>query len=206
MQARILIPDFGMGNLHSVERSLHRMNVVPVISSDPAEIKKADKIILPGVGHFKKAMENLKALNLIEELNEAVLIKKKPVLGICLGLQLMTTKSEEGNINGLGWIDASVVKFSVQDTLTYKVPHIGWNKIKFSKKSNLTNNIPDLSEFYFLHSYHLVSNNKEDVLSETNYEYNFTSAIEKNNIWGVQFHPEKSHSMGNTLLNNFISL
>ncbi len=206
MPARILIPDFGMGNLHSVERSLHRMNVVPVVSSDPAEIKKADKIILPGVGHFKKAMENLKSFNLIDELNESVLIKKIPVLGICLGLQLMTTKSEEGNISGLGWIDASVVKFSIQDTLTYKVPHIGWNKILLSKKSNLINNIPDLSEFYFLHSYHLVSDNKEDILGETNYEYNFTSAIEKDNIMGVQFHPEKSYTAGTKLLSNFIAI
>lgn len=206
MPARILIPDFGMGNLHSVEQSLHRMNVVPVVSSDPAEIKKADKIILPGVGHFKKAMENLKALNMIEELNEAVLIKKKPVLGICLGLQLMTTKSEEGNINGLGWIDASVVKFSVENSIKYKVPHIGWNKILLKKKSDILHNIPDFSEFYFLHSYHLLANNKEDLLCETNYEYTYPSAIEKENIFGVQFHPEKSHSVGNTLLNNFIAL
>jgi imidazole glycerol-phosphate synthase subunit HisH len=206
MPARILIPDFGMGNLHSVERSLHRMNVIPVISSDPDEISKADKIILPGVGHFQKAMENLSKLNMVDELNKFVLVKKKPVLGICLGMQLMARTSEEGNAAGLGWIDADVVKFGVMDRLNYKVPHIGWNKIIISKKSGLLKNIDDFSEFYFLHSYHFKSYTVADVLSETNYEYNFPSAIERNNIFGVQYHPEKSHRAGSILLENFINI
>ncbi len=205
MPARILIPDFGMGNLHSVERSLHRMNVIPVVSSNPNEISKADKIILPGVGHFGKAMENLSKLNMKNELNDFVLIKQKPILGICLGMQLMAKTSEEGNVAGLGWIDADVIKFRVKDRLNYKVPHIGWNRIIISKQSSLLKNIDAFSEFYFLHSYHFKSYSIADVLSETNYEYNFPSAIERNNILGVQYHPEKSHKTGLVLLENFIN-
>src|SRR5690349_10281230 len=113
MPIKVLIPDFGMGNLHSVERSLYRMNVTPIVSSDPAEITKADKIILPGVGHFKKAMENLSAANMIEPLNEFAMVQKKPILGICLGMQLMANKSDEGDVAGLKWIDADVIKFKL---------------------------------------------------------------------------------------------
>lgn len=182
------------------------MNVIPVVSSDAGEISKADKIILPGVGHFAKAMENLSKLNMLNELNNFVLIKQKPILGICLGMQLMAKTSEEGNVAGLGWIDVDVIRFRVKDQLKYKVPHIGWNKIIVSKESRLLKNIDGFSEFYFLHSYHLNSYAATDVLSETNYEYNFPSAIERNNIFGVQYHPEKSHKAGSILLENFINL
>jgi imidazole glycerol-phosphate synthase subunit HisH len=205
MKIRVFIPDFGMGNLHSVERSLCRMDVNPVISSDRQEIEKADKIILPGVGHFKKAMENLLNLNMIDSLNEFVLVKKKPILGICLGMQLMANSSEEGNVPGLGWIDGSVTKFNVQDTLKYKIPHTGWNQAFICKESPLLKNIADSSEFYFIHSYHFNSNNKADILTETIYETRFPSSVAKENIFGVQFHPEKSHATGSTILQNFIS-
>ncbi|OFY18583.1 MAG: imidazole glycerol phosphate synthase, glutamine amidotransferase subunit [Bacteroidetes bacterium GWF2_33_38] len=206
MPNNIIIVDYGMGNLHSVKKKLLRLNVNPIISSNPNEIESADKIILPGVGHFQKAMENLQKLNLIDALNEIVLIKQKPILGICLGMQLMANKSEEGNANGLGWIDAEVVKFIVKDTLKYKIPHTGWNQIIKTKDSLLMKNISDLSEFYFVHSYHFLVNNNEDILNETEYEYKFISAIEKNNIFGVQYHPEKSHDDGERLLKNFIEL
>jgi glutamine amidotransferase len=206
MQAQIAIVDYGMGNLNSIRKKLTRLGVSSIISSDPKEIEAADKIILPGVGHFSKAMERLKALNLIDVLNEEVLIKKKPVLGICLGMQLMGNNSEEGNVNGLSWIDAEVVRFKVADTLKFKVPHTGWNQIKILKESLLMKNIPELSEFYFVHSYHLKTNNKDDILNESEFEYRFVSAIEKDNIFGVQYHPEKSHDIGDVLLNNFINL
>lgn len=205
MQPRILIPDFGMGNLHSVERSLARMNVNPIVSSDPREIAKADKIILPGVGHFQTAMKNLSYLKMTDPLNEFVLSKKKPILGICLGMQLMTKSSEEGNIAGLGWIDATVIKFRITDTLKYKIPHIGWNQVMMTKKSSLLKNIPDFSEFYFIHSYHACVIANTDVLTETIYESRFPSAIAKDNIFGVQFHPEKSHQCGAVVLQNFIN-
>lgn len=206
MSKNIIIVDFGMGNLHSIKKKLIRLKVNPIISSNPNEIATADKIILPGVGHFQKAMENLKKLNLIDTLNEFVQIKQKPILGICLGMQLMANKSEEGNVNGLGWIDADVVRFSVQNNLKYKIPHTGWNQIIKNKESLLMKNIPDLSEFYFVHSYHFIANNLSDILNESEYEYKFVSAIEKENIFGVQYHPEKSHDVGELLLNNFVNL
>jgi imidazole glycerol-phosphate synthase subunit HisH len=206
MNQRFIIIDYGMGNLNSVKRKLARLGVDVLISNLPADILKADKLILPGVGHFQKAVENMKELQLLDILNDMVLIKKKPILGICLGMQLMATLSEEGNVEGLGWFDAEVVKFRVKDFLTHKVPHTGWNQIIKNKESQLMNGIPDLSEFYFVHSYHFKCNNPADILNETEYEYVFTSAVEKENIFGVQYHPEKSHDIGEKLLKNFINL
>lgn len=195
-----------MGNLNSVKRKLTLLGINALISNLPSEIAKADKLILPGVGHFQKAVENLKQLQIWDILNVAVLIKKKPILGICLGMQLMAARSEEGNAEGLGWFDADVIKFRVKDNLKYKVPHTGWNQIINSKKSFLMKDVPDLSEFYFVHSYHFKCNNPADILNETDYEYRFTSAVEKENIFGVQYHPEKSHDIGEKLLNNFINM
>lgn len=195
-----------MGNLNSVKRKLARLGIDALISNLSSDISKADKLVLPGVGHFQKAVENIKQLQLWEILNDAVLVKKKPILGICLGMQLMAMHSEEGNVEGLGWFDAEVVKFRVKDFLTHKVPHTGWNQIIKLKESPLMNDIPDLSEFYFVHSYHFRCNNPDDILNETEYEYKFTSAVEKENIFGVQYHPEKSHDIGEKLLKNFIDL
>ena len=207
MPTKIVIVDFGMGNLNSVRLKIAKdKNAVVNISSDSKEIMTADKLILPGVGHFAKAMNNLKEFNLISALNEFVIIKKKPILGICLGMQLMANKSEEGGASGFGWIDSDVVRFGVEDKLKYKIPHCGWNQIIKSKDSCLMNDIPELSEFYFVHSYHLVVKNHSDILNETEYESKFTSAIEKGNIFGVQYHPEKSHDLGEVLLKNFINL
>lgn len=206
MPIKIVIVDYGMGNLNSVKRKLSRLKVNAIISSDADDIKSADKIILPGVGHFKKAMESLNSLGLIDVLNKEILVNKKPILGICLGMQLMSKKSEEGNVEGLGWIDAEIVRFRVKDSLKFKIPHIGWNKIMISKESKLMKSIPDLSEFYFVHSYHLLAKDKNDVLNETEFEYPFVSAIEKGNIFGVQYHPEKSHDIGDVLLENFINI
>lgn len=206
MSREITIIDYGMGNLNSVKRKLGRLGIDALISSLPLGISIADKLILPGVGHFQKAVENIKESRLWEALNEAVLIKKTPILGICLGMQLMAKHSEEGDIDGFGWIDAEVVKFRVKDFLTHKVPHTGWNQIIKLKESPLMKDIPDLSEFYFVHSYHFRCNNPSDILNETEYEYKFTSAVEKENIFGVQYHPEKSHDIGEKLLKNFINL
>ena len=206
MKKTLAIVDYGMGNLNSVKKKLDRLKTTASITSNPKDIIKADKIILVGVGHFAKAMKNIKELNLLDTLNEVAIIKKKPVLGICLGMQLMANDSEEGNSEGLGWLDANVRKMQVDDTLRFKIPHTGWNKITQSKKSHLMKGIPESSEFYFVHSYHLMPNETSNILNETEYCFKFTSAIEKNNIFGVQYHPEKSHDIGEVLLKNFISL
>ena len=206
MKKTLAIIDYGMGNLNSVKKKLDRLKTTASITSNPRDIIKADKIILVGVGHFAKAMKNIKELDLLDALSEVAIIKKKPVLGICLGMQLMAKDSEEGNTEGLGWLDANVRKMQVDDTLKFKIPHTGWNKITQSKKSHLMKGIPESSEFYFVHSYYLRSNETSNILNETEYCFKFTSAIEKDNIFGVQYHPEKSHDVGEVLLKNFISL
>jgi glutamine amidotransferase len=202
----ITIIDYGMGNLNSVKRKLARLGIDALISNLPSDISQADKLILPGVGHFQKAVENLKQLQLWEVLNEAVLIKKKPILGICLGMQLMAKFSEEGNVEGLGWFDAEVVRFRIHDPLKFKVPHTGWNHVTIKKPSQLFDDVNLDSGFYFVHSYHLKCNDSSDILNETVYEYPFVSAIQKDNITGLQYHPEKSHDAGEQLLRNFVKI
>jgi len=202
----VVIVNYGMGNLHSVLKKLRSCGIEAIVSDDYAVIRNASKIILPGVGHFAMAMNNLEKLHLIETLNECVLVKKTPLLGICLGMQLMANQSEEGAVPGLGWFDAQVVKFNVQNALMYKVPHTGWNQICIEKQSPLMTGITDKSEFYFVHSYHWKTDNKSDILNTTDYEYNFISAVEKENIFGVQYHPEKSHDVGEVLFRNFLKI
>lgn len=206
MSAEIAIINYGMGNLHSVYKKLKQVGANPQLVTTKNEILAADKIVLPGVGHFEKAIENLKQLGIYDALNEAVLVKKTPILGICLGMQLMGTESEEGNAKGFGWVESRVVRFNIKNRLKYKVPQTGWNTINISKDSNLLKGIENKSEFYFLHSYHYVDNNPDDILTTTDFEYEFVSAVEKENIFGTQFHPEKSHHNGTQLFKNFIQL
>jgi glutamine amidotransferase len=206
MNDKIVMLDYQMGNIFSIEKILKSLGKTPIVSNKREIILSADKIILPGVGHFSNAMNNLKKMNLIEPLNFFALEKKKPILGICLGMQLMAEKSEEGDANGLGWIDAIVKKFSINNKLNYKVPQMGWNTINIKKESLLMKNIPDNSEFYFIHSYYVDCRNEEDILNTTKYESNFVSATQKNNIFGVQYHPEKSHDSGKQVVKNFLEL
>ena len=206
MVSKIVIVDYGMGNLQSVFRKFSLLGITPVVSKELSTIKTADKLVLPGVGHFGKAIENLKTLGLYDVLNHSVLNKKTPILGICLGMQLMTNLSEEGDVKGFGWVDAKVEKFRINNTLEYKVPHVGWNQVDIKKESRLMTGISNLSEFYFVHSYACKCNHKDDVLNVSNYEIEFDSAFEKDNIFGVQYHPEKSFEVGKTLINNFVLL
>ena len=203
---KIHIVDYGMGNIFSVQKKLLQESVNISVSSLQKDILNADKIILLGVGHFKKAMDNLKELNLIEPLNKFALIQKKPILGICLGMQLMANYSEEGDVSGLGWVDASVKRLKTSNVKKFKIPHIGWNTVRLLKKSALMQNIKPEEEFYFVHSFYMEPNDPRIALNETSYIQNFCSGIEKDNIFGVQYHPEKSHDSGQTLFKNFLSL
>lgn len=203
---KTIIVNYGMGNLNSVLKKVLKINGNAIISESPHEISEASKLILPGVGHFARAVHNLKAFKLWEALNDTVLNRKTPILGICLGLQLMSKHSEEGNMDGFGWFDAEVVHFDIQDRLKHKVPHMGWNNVKANRPSLLFDGIPESQEFYFVHSYLVKSTKEEDILATTEYEYSFVSALEKDNIFGVQFHPEKSHDIGEKMLANFLKL
>ena len=202
----IVIVDYGMGNIRSIERKLQKIGAKVIVSSELEFIKKSEKIILPGVGHFKKATENIRKLGLWDALNEEVIYKKKPILGICLGMQLFAKHSEEGNVEGFSWLDADVVRFNIIDKLRFKIPHIGWNQVIIKKESKLFKNVPDYSFFYFVHSYYMHCNNNGDVLAVSEYEQSFVSAVEKENIFGVQFHPEKSHDLGEIIFKNFMEI
>jgi len=199
----ITIIDYKTGNLGSIQNMLKKIRVESVITSNPEEIGSASKIILPGVGSFDQGMDNLINMKLMDILNKKVLVDKIPVLGICLGMQLMTLKSEEGRLQGLGWIDADTVRFRFDDAAKFKSPHMGWNFIRQHKESRLLKDMVTDSRFYFVHSFYVRSNNPSDILTTTEYEKEFTSSFEKENIIGVQFHPEKSHKFGMALLRNF---
>jgi len=203
----IVIIDFGMGNLGSIFNMLKYLKAEVMISSDISDIENADKLILPGVGAFDNGMNNLRKLDLIPHLEKKVLNQKTPILGICLGMQLFTKKSEEGKSTGLGWIDAETIKFSFQtEKNNLKVPHMGWNSVKIINSKSLFNNMNDDTKFYFVHSYHVMCQNELDILTTTSYGYDFVSAFQSRNIYGVQFHPEKSHRFGMNLFTNFIQM
>ncbi len=202
----IIIVDYGMGNLFSIQKAFKRINVESKITSDSEEIFKANKLLLPGVGHFEKGMENIKKTGMLGLLNKKVLEDKTPILGICLGMQLMTKFSEEGDVEGIGWIDAKTCKFNYYQNKKLKIPHMGWNSVLQKKKSKLFYDISEESLFYFVHSYYVNCERKEDVLATTNYMLEFDSSFEKDNIFATQFHPEKSHQSGLKLLQNFANL
>lgn len=205
MNQNIAIIDYGMGNLRSVEKIFKAQNCEVKITSNPNEISEADKLVLPGVGHFSNGMKNLRERGLIDVLNKKVIEEKAPILGICLGMQLFTNFSEEGDIEGLGWIDAKTKKFEFDFRESFlKTPHVGWNSLRVKKEHDLVDNIWDDDQFYFVHSYFVECANEEDILTQTQYGQVFSSAIQKDNIIGVQFHPEKSHDCGATMIGNFV--
>lgn len=200
----IVIVDYGMGNLQSVKKAFRRIGYEAKVSSSHADILQAEKLILPGVGHFGSGMQKLKNLHLVEVLNKKVLEEGTPFLGICLGMQLLTKHSEEGDAEGLGWFDAKTIRFQLEnESGILRIPHMGWNNIKPAADNGLLNSIPGDALFYFVHSYHVVCSNPEDVLATTEYGIRFVSAIHRKNIAGVQFHPEKSHDHGLRILKNF---
>lgn len=191
-----------MGNLGSVQNMFKRIGVPTEITNDINEIKKAQKLLLPGVGAFGAAMQKIEESGLREILDQKVLEEKIPVLGICLGMQLLSQSSEEGISPGLGWISARTLKFNFTNS-ALKIPHMGWNTVHPVKESRLIENFDNETRFYFVHSYYVKADNAEDVLTTTHYGLDFDSIIQHENIYGAQFHPEKSHKFGMRLLENF---
>lgn len=202
----IAIIDYGMGNLHSVYKAFKRVGAEVRVIDSPSGIEKYDKIVLPGVGDFKKGMINLKSAGFIESIHQQVIENRIPILGICLGMQLLTTYSEEGEVPGLNYIDAKTIHFKnlgIPENL--KIPHIGWNNIINCAPAGLLSDCEN-EMVYFVHSYAVICNNLADVICNTEYGVTFHSGIQKENIFGLQFHPEKSHKAGLRILKNFINL
>ncbi len=202
----VVIVDYGVGNLGSMLNMVKKVGYDGVISGDREEITRARKLILPGVGSFDSGMRNLTERGFVELLSEKVIEKETPVLGVCLGMQLFSAKSEEGLLPGLGWIRAETVAFDKGKLSGRKLPHMGWNTVQAKKESALLRGMPEDARFYFVHSYHLKCYEESDVLLTTQYGYEFAAALERKNIFGTQFHPEKSHRYGMGIIKNFLEL
>ena len=204
----IVILDYGMGNSGSILNMLRKVGGSAIISRKKEDLLKANGIIIPGVGRFDSAMKMLQDFDLIDPLNRIKSEGVVPILGICLGMQLFFKYSSEGCENGLGWIDGEVKKFnfsSCEKGHNLKVPHMGWNSISVNESQNIFKDLDFESRFYFVHSYYVDCENDNDVLTYTNYGRKFVSSFQRENVTGVQFHPEKSHRYGMNLLNNFIN-
>ena len=199
------IIDYGMGNVGSISNMLRKIGVETLISSDAKVLTNAEKLILPGVGSIDQGMNNLSTLGLVEVLQTLVFEKNKPILGICLGMQMLTEFSEEGSKPGLGFIKANTLRFQNLPE-GCAIPHMGWNSVRLIKHNVLFNGLGQDSRFYFAHSYYISCNNLGDVLATTHYGLDFCSAFQSGNVFGVQFHPEKSHKFGMTLLKNYTEL
>lgn len=197
----IAIVDYNMGNLGSIRNMLKKLGFESHITADPQDIAAAERIILPGVGAFDAGMTALETSGLIPVLNDRVHGARVPTLGICLGMQLMTRRSEEGTHAGLGWIDADVIRFPSDENL--KVPHMGWNLVEPAREAPLIADLPPEPRFYFVHSYYARCQRDEDVLLTAQYGLQFHAGFQSGNVMGVQFHPEKSHKYGMRLLQNF---
>lgn len=203
---KIVIIDYGMGNIGSICNMFKYLGTPVIVSSNTHIIETADKLVLPGVGHFDKAMQNINSLGIFDLIRNKALIKKIPILGICLGMQIMCKSSEEGILPGLSLVKAEVKKFKFDDEVRLKIPHMGWNNIEIKKQSGILYNLDNNSRFYFVHSYYVSCENKNEILTLTNYGGNFVSSFQSDNIIGVQFHPEKSHKFGMSIFRNFIEI
>ena len=201
----ITIINYGMGNIASIANMLKYIGVKTVISSDPDTINQAQRIILPGVGSFDQAINNICNIDGLKEvLDHKAKIQKIPVLGICLGMQLLTNYSEEGKLKGFQWIPATTKKFHFSQNL--KIPHMGWNSVSISKEDKILKGLSQNKKYYFVHSYYVEVRHRRNSLMESNYGIKFDSGINEENIYGFQFHPEKSHRYGLELLSNFSKL
>jgi len=200
----IVIINYGIGNLGSIKNMLKKAGVDSLISDQPSDIEQADKLILPGVGAFDYGAIMLRNSGLEPTIRDKVISNHTPILGLCLGMQLFFSTSEEGKESGLGWIKGKVIRFDFKSSKeSYKIPHMGWNTLDIHKKNSLMYGLQDDSRFYFVHSYHVTCEDVIDIIASTNYGYNFPSVIARDNIMGTQFHPEKSHKFGMQLFQNF---
>lgn len=203
MNPRVAIVDYEMGNVFSLKKALERCGALALITRKPDELRGATHLILPGDGAFRTGMENLKRFGLIPILEEEVLKKKKPFLGICIGMQLLAKEGTENGIcEGLGWVKGKIVKLKRH---SLRLPHVGWDDITYKENCHLFSGIPQQADFYFIHSFCFVCEERQDVIASCHYGQSFAAAIEKQNIIGTQFHPEKSQVNGLKLLKNFIS-
>ena len=202
----VAIINYGVGNLTSVLNMFRRIGADAVITADFEEIKKADKILLPGVGHFDSCIKKYNESGLRNLVEEKAFIEKVPVLGICVGAQMMTRGSEEGVEKGFGWVNADTIKFRLADKPELKVPNMGWNELIISNPSSLWSELPEDARFYFTHSFHFNFDKDEMVIGKAVYGYEYAVAFQNGNIYGTQFHPEKSHKFGMKVLSNFAQL
>jgi len=202
--ASVTIVDYGLGNIRSVVNAFEAIDVSVETTKEPAKLLEAERIVLPGVGAFEVGMKNLEKLAFVPALEEVVLKQKKPFLGICLGMQLLADKSfEHGEHKGLGWVKGAVEKLPAEKGI--KIPHVGWNDVKPVANNLLFNELSQEPVFYFVHSYHFACQNNEDVAATCNYGIDFTAALQRENIFATQFHPEKSQRVGLQLLRNFVN-
>ena len=201
------IINYGSGNIRAISNIYNNLKIKNLIINNAYDFDKCNKLILPGVGSFDFVMNKINQSNFLEILNNLVLDKKMDILGICVGMQIFAKNSDEGNLNGLGWINGNVKKI-IKNNFDKKIllPHMGWNEIEISKNDRILKNIEHKSRFYFLHSYAFDIENHNNIIAKTRYHNLFSSIINKNNIYGVQFHPEKSHHYGEQLLKNFAQL
>ena len=202
----VLIPDLGIGNLPSIIRMAERVGASCSVTRDPGELAGADKIIFAGVGAFDHGMTALNDGGWREALETAAIERKVPLIGICLGMQILCKTSEEGKLPGLGWIDADVLRFRQDPAGSLRIPHMGWNTLRICRENPLISPTEEEQRFYFVHSYRVVCRQREDVIAVADYGGEFVAAFQKGNIFGVQFHPEKSHRFGMALLKRFLEL
>ena len=200
----IVILDYDMGNVGSIQNMIRKIGIKDIkISRDPVDVKAADKLILPGVGAFDTGMQKLEEYGLSDLIRHHALVERKPILGICLGMQLLGVSSEEGSLPGLGLVPFYCKRFTLSKDSTLKIPHMGWDRTQVAAQSPLTKGLEEKQRYYYVHSFHVVCDHPENVLMTCNYEYIFAAAVHSDNIYGVQFHPEKSHMYGMKLLKNF---
>jgi len=208
----VVIIDYGMGNLRSILHKLEKLKFEATISDEPAVIDRATHLILPGVGHFATGMKNLTAAGLLDVLNKKVLEDKTPIMGLCLGMQLFTRHSEEGDAKGLGWIDGETRHFEFGDADTdgrgrnarLRIPHVGWNLLNVKRACPMLADVQPDQRFYFVHSYYVTCDRDEDIVATTHYGCDFVSVLRRDNIFGTQCHPEKSHRRGIEVIRRFV--